>query len=196
MKKIVLTGGPCGGKTSALEAIKLNFPCQVLVVPEAATILLSGGFPVPGRDLAWSEDWQHDFQASVTVLQTSLEHSYQLMAEQRGATLLVCDRGILDGAAYTPGGAAEFYRRNNINEADAIANYTTVIHLESLAVTAPHLYGRGNNAERFESLVEAQTIEHKIKAAWSVHPQQQVITSISDLNEKIAAVLAIIEQHL
>lgn len=45
MKKIVLTGGPCAGKTTVLNVLKQEFAGQILVIPEAATLLLSGGFP-------------------------------------------------------------------------------------------------------------------------------------------------------
>lgn len=41
--KIVLTGGPCGGKTSALNQIIEHFTAlgyQVFAVPEIATIFL------------------------------------------------------------------------------------------------------------------------------------------------------------
>jgi nitrite reductase/ring-hydroxylating ferredoxin subunit len=45
--KIVLTGGPCGGKSTALSKVTsalTNSGVRVLTVPEAATILFSNGF--------------------------------------------------------------------------------------------------------------------------------------------------------
>ena len=57
LKQIVLTGGPCSGKTTVLNAIKKRFGTAVVASPEAATIPLSGGFPLPGRDLDWSPEW-------------------------------------------------------------------------------------------------------------------------------------------
>jgi dephospho-CoA kinase len=44
--KIVLTGGPCAGKTSCLRAIRAEFGEQVVTVPEVATLLLNNGFPL------------------------------------------------------------------------------------------------------------------------------------------------------
>ena len=44
--RILLTGGPCAGKTTALAAIKSDLTqlgYKVLEVPEAATILANGG---------------------------------------------------------------------------------------------------------------------------------------------------------
>ena len=44
--KIVITGGPCGGKSTAIEKIKKNFEQMgfgVLLVQETATELINGG---------------------------------------------------------------------------------------------------------------------------------------------------------
>src|SRR5262245_42235435 len=100
MKRVVLTGGPCSGKTTVQKAVSEEFFDRVALAPEAATMLLAGGFPVPGQHLPWSEEWQTSFQAAILPLQQSLEEAYGLVARSLGRRLLVCDRGILDGAAY------------------------------------------------------------------------------------------------
>ena len=44
--RILLTGGPCAGKTTALAAISQDLTqlgYKVLVVPEAATMIMKGG---------------------------------------------------------------------------------------------------------------------------------------------------------
>ena len=44
--RILLTGGPCAGKTSALAAISQDLTqlgYKVLIVPEAATLISKGG---------------------------------------------------------------------------------------------------------------------------------------------------------
>jgi len=44
--RILLTGGPCAGKTTALAAISQDLTqlgYKVLVVPEAATLIMKGG---------------------------------------------------------------------------------------------------------------------------------------------------------
>lgn len=44
--RILLTGGPCAGKTTAVADITQDLTqlgCKVLVVPEAATIMMKGG---------------------------------------------------------------------------------------------------------------------------------------------------------
>jgi len=44
--RILLTGGPCAGKTTAMAAISQDLTqlgYKVLVVPEAATLIMKGG---------------------------------------------------------------------------------------------------------------------------------------------------------
>ena len=43
--RIVLTGGPGGGKTTAVDLFRREIGERVVVVPEAATMLFRGGFP-------------------------------------------------------------------------------------------------------------------------------------------------------
>ena len=43
--RIVLTGGPGGGKTTAADLFRREIGERVVVVPEAATLLFLGGFP-------------------------------------------------------------------------------------------------------------------------------------------------------
>lgn len=188
MKKIVLTGGPCAGKTTVLEVLRRDFAGQALVVPEVATILLSGGFPIPGKDVKWSPEWQAAFQTAVLPVQIQLEAAYELRAVEQGASLLICDRGVLDGAAYTPGGLEEFCRRYGVDAQEALASYHAVLHLESTAVGDPEFYGQANNSARFEDLEEAARLEHATRAAWQAHPQWTLMSCVGGLEGKIQAV--------
>jgi hypothetical protein len=43
--RIVLTGGPGGGKTTAGDLFRREMGDQVVMVPEAATMMFTGGFP-------------------------------------------------------------------------------------------------------------------------------------------------------
>lgn len=192
MKKIVLTGGPCSGKTTTLRALREEFGNQITLVPEVATLLLEGGFPVPGKHLEWSEEWQAVFQAAVLPLQRSIETVYRLMAQGSGCGLIVCDRGLLDGAAYTPGGLVEFCRRYEVNPDEAMARYEAVIHLESLATADPQLYGKAGNGSRFEPLERAQELERATQEAWSRHPRHIVINGRRGIEGKISQVVGIV----
>jgi len=192
MKRIVLTGGPCSGKTTVLRALAEEFRGQIIQVTEVATILLEGGFPVPGKHLEWCEEWQAAFQSAVLPLQESMEDMHVLMASSSGCKLVICDRGVLDGAAYTPGGVDEFCQRYGVDAGEAMNRYSAVIHLESLATTDPEKYGKTGNDSRFEPLERAQELEHATRTAWQEHPRHLVIDGRRGIEGKISEVIGIV----
>lgn len=196
LPKIVLTGGPCAGKSTTLVELSQKFGDKLVIVPEAATLLLSSGFPVPGKDVRWSEEWQQSFQEVVAKLQISLEQSYALVAQQKNAKVIICDRGLLDGAAYTPGGRKVFTEKYGINENEALTNYNAVIHLESLATARPELYGKDNNEHRFETLKEAQALEERTRQAWLGHHRHLIIGGRDGLSCSISKVFKEVEEIL
>jgi thymidylate kinase len=196
MKKIVLTGGPCAGKSTVIEFVKEVFGKRVVIVPEAATVLLSSGFPVPGRDIEWSLEWQYQFQNTIVTLQRSLEVTHRQIAQDSDARALICDRGLLDGAAYTPGGVTEFCQLYGVDRQLAEDEYDLVIHLESLAVNKPELYGKAGNENRFENAAEARELDEKTKNAWCGHRNQIVLGGRKELSDIKAEVTNLITQEI
>ncbi len=193
---IVVTGGPCAGKTTVLKAIAEEFGGRVLRAPEPATMLFEGNFPAPGRDLAYSEKWQYVFQNAVSSLHLNMEAAFRLMAEENGARLLVCDRGILDGAAYYPDGKQAFLEMYGLTEEGCNNRYVLVIHLESTATCNPALYGKFGNENRYESLEEAQALEMRIRDAWSNHPNWTFISGVDGIEAVKSRVIALISQFV
>jgi len=96
--RVVLTGGPGGGKTTAADLFRREIGDRVIVVPEAATLLFSGGFPRPTQS-----DAQRSAQCAIYQVQRGLE---DIQASQYPERILLCDRGTVDGGAYWPDGAA------------------------------------------------------------------------------------------
>jgi predicted ATPase len=191
-----LTGGPCSGKTTVQQALREEFHESVLLVPEVATLLLEGGFPNPGRHLPWTQQWQDLFQAAVLPLQRSIEESYALLAGHQGAHLLVCDRGLLDGASYIEGGVEAFCELHDLDRQEALGRYEAVLHLESLATAAPEHYGKENNACRFEPLEQAQKLEFATRRAWEGHPRHVVIAGRAGFRSKIDEVIEFVRALL
>lgn len=101
----VLTGGPGAGKSTALAAIPVDIEARghgVIMVPEAATLLIEGGFPI-GDCIAAAQrgDYRllHTFQRAVTRLQVELRENAERMAIELHAItgkryLILHDRGI------------------------------------------------------------------------------------------------------
>ena len=81
---IVLTGGPCAGKTTALERLSAYLRergFRVFTVPEAATMLFSNG--VSFTDLSSTEK-VINFQAALMSTQIALEDTFMKLAENTG----------------------------------------------------------------------------------------------------------------
>ena len=75
--RILLTGGPCAGKTTALAAISQDLTqlgYKVLVVPEAATLIMRGGAMIVSS--SFTEQQGLLFQKGLMRLQIALEESF------------------------------------------------------------------------------------------------------------------------
>ena len=196
VKKVVLTGGPCSGKTTVQQVLRETFPKQLIHVPEAATLLLQHGFEVPTSESSDSEHVQARLQGAVLKLQYTLEDIYTQFNASGSSRIVVFDRGILDGAAYTPGGLPEFSRRFGVDLQAVIERYDVVVHLESVATASSESYGRANNAQRFESLEEAQQLEYATRKAWSDHPRRHFVKGTEGVDGKVAETCRIIRELL
>ena len=170
--KIVLTGGPSGGKTTLQRAISSQIP-EAYCTPEVATILLSGGFPAPTEQHPWEETWQRNFQLAVAAGQVALEGITNLRAQREGKRLAIYDRGLLDGAAYLPGGINELEEITGQDEQAMLSNYDTVLHLTTSAAHAA--YDKLSNPHRFEEAAAAQDLDQRIMTAWENHPNRIIL---------------------
>eukprot|EP00352_Strombidinopsis_acuminata_P000129 CAMPEP_0176342082 /NCGR_PEP_ID=MMETSP0126-20121128/2894_1 /TAXON_ID=141414 ORGANISM="Strombidinopsis acuminatum, Strain SPMC142" /NCGR_SAMPLE_ID=MMETSP0126 /ASSEMBLY_ACC=CAM_ASM_000229 /LENGTH=128 /DNA_ID=CAMNT_0017687287 /DNA_START=460 /DNA_END=846 /DNA_ORIENTATION=+ len=101
--RICLTGGPCAGKTTALSTLQTvlsQMGFKVLIVPEAATMLMKGGCMIQTHKLSFSEAVK--FQINVMKTQMALEDVFTKNAiSGNQKTVILCDRGVMDGSAYT-----------------------------------------------------------------------------------------------
>lgn len=101
--RILLTGGPCAGKTTAMAAISQDLAqlgYKVLVVPEAATLIMKGGAMIVSS--SFTEQQGLLFQKALMRLQIGLEDTFLeigQMVENQPVVILI-DRGLLDGSAY------------------------------------------------------------------------------------------------
>ena len=99
ISKIVVTGGPCGGKTTALSRIQRDLShlgYTVLIVPETATALIAGGVA------PWTCGTNEEYQKCQMELQLQKERIFERAAATmaRDKILIVCDRGELDNKVY------------------------------------------------------------------------------------------------
>ncbi len=179
--KVAITGGPSGGKTTLIEALKKELGQKCAVVPEAASILYRGGFPRFKEDQAVLHA-----QKAIYYTQRELEEMISIVSQK---SLIVCDRGSLDSAAYWPKTQPDFFKTIGSTKEEELARYDWVIHLDT---AAPDFYDT-TNPIRTETFQEALDLNERIKTAWEGHPHRIVISHNEDFLSKMTTSLAVIK---
>ncbi len=187
VKKIVLTGGPSGGKSTTIRRLQQTMP-EVLCAPEVATMLLSGGFPAPSHEFPWSYSWQKNFQRAVAAAQIAIETECERRVVSTNQKAIVYDRGLLDGASYLRGGIRELEDITQLTEAAMLDRYDSVIHLPSSAAKGLNSYNKASNKHRFEEASEALALEGRVLSAWDNHLDRIIIDTIDPLIAVMGAI--------
>jgi predicted ATPase len=181
--RVVLTGGPGGGKTTAADLFRREIGDRAVIVPEAATILFQGGFPRSKEPLPLRAA-----QVTIFHLQRSLEDVQDALFP--GRTLL-CDRGTIDGAAYWPGKPEEYFKAVGTSFEDELQRYDAVIFFETAAIAGMSI--EGGNPARNESLAEAVRLDEKLRKLWEKHPRFILVPHNPSFFKKISFGLAALE---
>ncbi|CAM2785360.1 AAA family ATPase [Vibrio mytili] len=173
--QVVVTGGPGGGKTTALDLFRRELKDQIVVVPEAATLLFSGGVMRSGTEPATKM-----VQKTIFQLQKNLEDIHRIQYPDR---LLVCDRGSLDGLAYWPNSEEDFFEQVNSTFETEMSRYDAVIFFETAASSGQDI--SSNNPTRNETLAQAADLDKKLQKIWSRHPHFYFVGSSESFVRKI-----------
>ena len=194
--KIVITGGPCAGKTTAMSWIQSNFTKMgytVLFVPETATELITGGVA------PWTCGSNVEYQKCQMKLQLEKEKIFEQGAISMPVekVLIVCDRGALDNKAYmTDLDFSCVLEALGCNEVELRDNYDAVFHLVTAAKGAEQFYTTANNAARTETAEQAAALDDKLIAAWTGHPHLRIIDNATDFEDKLKRLIAEISSFL
>lgn len=188
IRKIVVTGGPCAGKTTAMSWIQNAFAqlgYTVLFVPETATELITGGVA------PWTTGTNLDYQKCQMRLQLEKEALFEQAAKTMGdkKILIVCDRGALDNKAYMNEeefkAVLEYVGKTEI---ELVSSYDAVFHLVSAAKGAESYYNL-DNAARTETLDQAAMLDDTIIACWKHNPHLRVIDNSVEFPVKLKRVI-------
>ncbi len=163
--RIVLTGGPCAGKTTALSEMSTwarENGYTPILAPEAATTLMASGL----------EPYRPEFQPAVLrhVLHTEssmLDYASALAASGE-KPVIICDRGLWDQLAYMDDlSFRQLCDRYTVNPDTAKGDrYDGVIFMRSAAVGAEAFFSSASNKHRYESLVQAKELDERTLEAW------------------------------
>ena len=174
--RIVLTGGPGGGKTTAADLMRREVGERIVIVPEAATMLFSGGFPRFEEIHA-----RRSAQSAIYHVQRNLEDIHSAIYHDR---MLLCDRGTLDSVVYwPPNNDGGFFENLGTTIEAELARYDAVIFFETAAVG--NLSIEGGNPTRTESLNEAIELDRRLQEVWGQHPNFNFIGHESSFLKKL-----------
>jgi predicted ATPase len=188
--RLVITGGPCGGKTSIISNIShylKSLGYNVYLVPEAATLMILGGVSLLDKDIVIK-------QYNLINLQKQLEDTFYRIAldtHSDNDTVIICDRGIIDNKAYVSSKIWELLKSENYH-----LRYDGVIHLVSAAIGAQEYYTLENNTARSESLNRAALLDLKIREAWKDHTNFEIVENTIDFKDKIKRTIQVISKML
>lgn len=195
--KIVITGGPCAGKSTALAWIQAEYAKKgytVIFVPESATELILAGI----SSVTLNSDIE--FQSALLKNQLSKEKLFEEVARKMpnaDKVLIVCDRGVMDGKAYIkPHEYEQMLKYLGLNEVELRDNYDAVFHLITTAIGAQEYYTLENNKARYESIDEAILSDKKTLQAWMGHPHLRVIDNSTDFEGKMRRLIQEISAFL
>lgn len=188
--KIVLSGGPCGGKTESLSYIKRElekFGFNVFVINEAASLVLEQGF---NRNKSAFE-----FQKAIALKQIEIEEKIEKLAQKSKNPVIICDRGLMDCRVYLNND--EFLKIKNylrMSDVDLRDRYDAAFHLDSTSNNDKIKYEFGNL--RIENKEDALILNQRSLKAWCGNPHYRFIPVCSTIEEKQELLLQEIKHFL
>ncbi len=198
--KIVLTGGPCAGKTTTIAKIKEDLESRgyhVLLLNECATEVINWGI----RPFGDNKVSVFDFQNEILNLQMFKEKRFRDIIKKLpddANCIILADRGVIDNKAYL---GQELFDKllaeNNLLESDIIDEYDMVIHLVTVATNNENKYNNSTNSARFEDdIEEVIDLDKRTNDAWSKHKNLKRVEATDVIDKKIENVIKIIHDYL
>lgn len=184
---LVLTGGPCAGKTTALNYIReklLDQGIYPIILPEISTLLIQSGIspvddtlPIP-------------FFESLIIDQTLFFERMTTEAIKRmphKKIVVIHDRGLMDIKAYMDEESfTHLLNRYGLSLPQMRdERYKAVFHLRTAALGAEAFYTCANNTARTETLAEARAIDERTLNAWNGHKRIFILDNSTDFQEKL-----------
>lgn len=201
--KIVLTGGPCAGKTKVIEGItkKLKKNYYVITIPETASEQINNNMFPQGNQNHNFKYQENILQAQLTKEQVAMNYAQSIIdnnldiLKNKKDVIILYDRGIMDNRAYlTHQEYNNLLQTYNINELEYLNKYDLVFDLISTATAKPELYEL--NDTRYETIEEAALKDQLTSSAWLLHPNLYTIMPTDTIEEKIKIIYTHIINYL
>lgn len=174
--KIAISGGPCSGKTTAIDKVVEYFKdkvTEVYVIPETARILLENGVDRTN---------QLEFQRAVFDYQIKAEDDLESQINsdiEEDVVLIICDRGVVDGFSYlNKDDRKAFMQAVGMDLVTAWSRYDAVMFLETSSCYE-------NDDNRIENESEALRLSNELLSVWMGHPHLRYIKAEDVMDDKI-----------
>ncbi|HCW92792.1 MAG TPA: hypothetical protein DHM44_03830 [Flexistipes sinusarabici] len=195
--KIVVTGGPCAGKTTIIPKIEKELKKRgfnALILPEVPTLFSNMGFKLGPENPHISE-----IQKLMFRTQLYFEDQMSRLCSGDPYTVILLDRGLLDYWTYTPVETwAECLEEAKIGTNDLFSRYDFVLFLDSVAVSSERYYElvKFSNTARFEDAKQAKRNNAKLLQIWSKHPSFSHFSPNESLDKKISKIIGYVEKKM
>jgi hypothetical protein len=188
--KVLLTGGPCGGKTTSINRLKtiLSEKFDVYVVRELGEFMATVGVVFePLSEI--TREYKKNFWDSQLGIQICLEDNLRFFFQNNSRDVIIlCDRGLWDCFAFGPGELRHEYltESNQSRQELLVDRYDLVVVMVSSAFGIPDIYGLDNNVLRSENLQEAIDLEKRILDIYAGHPSMFLVDNfVKNIDIKI-----------
>ena len=195
--EIVLTGGPCAGKTKVFDELSkylIEKGYYVIPIPETATELIKSKI-IPNGDRKQVLLFQ-DLVLKKQFIKETVAETYAKNNNINKPIVILLDRAIIDNRAYleSDDDFAYILKKNNLNGFEILNKYDLVIDLISTANLMPEKYAL--DGVRFESVQEAKTLDQKTTMAWLGHPNMKIIKPQDNIEDKVNYVINLVINYI
>lgn len=188
--RIVLTGGPGGGKSALIEDLRAD--------PAWADRFVAWSETVAFARLAGISPTEKLFERVVVNFAMALEDALDRSLDPADRRIILCHRGSLDALGFwcARGWAPdEFFEFTATTRVSHYGRYAGVIHLVTAADGALDAYTRWPVSHRPETPAEAIALDQRLTEAWSGHPRYRRIDNTGrDWAAKSAAARAALRE--
>ncbi len=152
MKKLLVTGGACAGKTTSLDVIQNYLEekrYKVIIVEETPTFLISNG--INSETLG-----KMSFIELVVKTQLENERKYIKMYKKDENAILIFDGSPIDVMKFTEKEELEnILKKYKLTYDELLNSYDDIIFLQTIAKKYPELYTNDNNKARLLDIDKA-----------------------------------------
>lgn len=188
--KIVLAGGPGGGKSKSLKRLLPElekYGYKVFPVLESATQVIESGFN--------RHESAYEFQKAIAENQIKIENGIENDVSPDDKAVIICDRGLMDCRVYLNDADYERIKDElNMSEVELRDRYDAVFHMDSTSNSEKAEYI--NHKIRIESQNEAKMINERSLTAWCGNPHYRFIPVCESFEKKYSILLNEIKAFL